>query len=170
MQLSIGVDLGFGVKSATAVCIIDTEFDILKFFQVTPGLIKDHSKKLQYISTVVGKNLRDYFGTDYDRHRITITIEKFVMQGPSGQTLQQLMGAVISHIPSYMEVKHYHNISLKKTITGSGKAQKIDMANSLIEIAHKYRNRPTIELLEKWKESEEWDLIDAAALAYTGIM
>ena len=170
MRLSIGIDLGFGVKSATAVSIIDQECVLLHSFQVTPGLLKDEVEKLQYISRNVAHALKKYFGDDHKKHQITVTLETCVMQGKSGATMQRLLGAIVAALPQYMEIKYCHNMTLKKKITGSGLADKKQMGEAAIKLAASYKARSTVEVLEKWLDRNDHDLMDSYCLAVSEII
>lgn len=168
LRLVVGIDPGTGMSSPTGLVIFNPDTkDIFYAKRVQPP--KDQmalQSRLKYIAREITTALEQL---DEDVPT-TAFIETFVMRGKGGETLSRLTGAILTAIPDHVLVRRVANLTVKKAITGSGKADKQQVLQGLIDWSTTPLNENTYEWLRRVLLSESWDLADALAIGIAGDM
>jgi Holliday junction resolvasome RuvABC endonuclease subunit len=94
---------------------------------------------------------------------LEVRIEVFVMKGVAAEVLYRLTGAYIAMIPADAHFMEIHNITLKKDLTGDGKADKNAIYDGLIRRFD--NNKKSLDILQKLKQDKGEDALDAVAIA-----
>ncbi len=89
-------------------------------------------------------------------------IESFVMRGKGGETLQRLIGAVMTVTPSTFEFYEVSNMQVKAFVSGHGHGDKLAVAKGVLE---KLENDEQVAELIR---HSAFDALDACAIALTG--
>lgn len=95
-----------------------------------------------------------------------VYIEAFVMRGKSGQTLQRLIGGIISHLPKKASINEVFNTTVKKIIGGSGASTKQQVALGVLNWFGP--NEKSCEIIRELIYAEEYDILDAFAIGIAG--
>ena len=164
--LVIGIDPGFK-SSPTAIVILDpTEQAIVDARLFTKGILKETDEIIRYMSRSIGYYLKTKVD-EYDSENVMISIEQFVMRGKGGESMNRLIGAIMSQIPeSFEQVVHAQNSTVKKYLGGHGQASKEEVAKGVVKwFGNSWGN---IDIVEEWIRREQWDLCDALAIGITG--
>lgn len=167
MRLVVGIDPGTGMSSPTGLVIFNPETkDIFYAKRIQPPKDKmDLRSRLRYIANEVFEALNSLD----PEIRTEAYCESFVMRGKGGETLSRLTGALLTAIPEHITVRKVANLTVKKAITGSGKASKEEVQAGLIDWCVG-ANLDTHTWLYRVKSSEAWDLADALAIGIAGDM
>lgn len=95
-----------------------------------------------------------------------IYMEKTVMRGKGGQSLERATGAFMAATPRSAKFDFVHNTTVKKIVGGSGKSEKHQVALGLLQYFGK--NESSCDKIQELIETQEWDAIDALAIAVAG--
>lgn len=160
-MIILGVDPGLGVKSATGVAMIDYESKTL----ILHDEIKvDNKLTLPGKTFAIAEFVRDVAACRRHLYHLDVlAIEYFVMRGKGGESLQRLIGAIISRFPN-TSFASPQNTGLKKMLGGHGKAEKHEVALGVKEFFRSNEDRKTVDHL---METCKWDILDAMAVAIT---
>ena len=168
MNLVIGVDPGTGLASPTGFVCIDADTRTIEWAENVGSKHKPLEHRIKEISEVIEMyfvNLAEALGP---KDKVTVCIESFVMRGKGGETLQRLIGSLMGRVPYNFEVVHMPNTRMKNLVGGTGKADKQQVAEGVLEwfgdaelgtACESYRAIKSLISLK------EWDILDALALA-----
>lgn len=160
-MIILGVDPGAGVRSATGYAIINfNNKELLDYGHHKVSNSYDIGMKCFEIAAMV----YDFQDGPYEPE--AIAIEQFVMRGKGGMTLQRIIGAVLGAHP-HLEPLFPGNTELKRLISGSGAADKKDVAIGVIKWLG---DANSMYHVDKLMQNEMWDTIDAIAIAIAGGM
>lgn len=157
----IGVDPGSGSKSACGLALYDRlENKVIetKAIWAEAGRDKPTWHRIKSVALQVGLYISE---TSVEKDDLEVHIEWFIMKGIGGQTLQRLIGSVMTLLPYHIKVEEVHNIGTKKNLTGRSVADKEQMGQALLERLH-IDNYEYVQTLIK---ESRWDEIDAIAIA-----
>lgn len=164
--LVIGLDPGTGSKSPCGYAAFCPETkDILTIkalwtkFEDTRHRIKDISDEVGYLIT----NQLD--AVEYPK--TMIFVERFVMRGASGETLQQLIGGLMTKIPYTAGFGAIYNTTVKSVVGGTGKADKAQVAEGVAQYFKS--NKTSSQLCKRLLKEKEWDIFDALAIGIAGL-
>lgn len=165
-MIVIGLDQSTGTRSNFGYAVVDLDkMEILRAseFVVEKARTLDSQalrKRIKHLAATVMQEIKTdqkRFGSiDY------IFLEGFVMAGKGGESLQRLVGAIMLITPNEIPVDFAHNLQTKMFITGSGKAEKHEVAEGLKKFFPK--SRLLIDLID----SKRYDALDAIAIALAG--
>ena len=144
--------------SACGVCIYDPNKDEILYTQELRASAKEPKwKRIKEISAQM-----DTLFDIYDKRHgpLEIRTEFFVMRGSGGPILQHIIGALFASMPTTAVFNWVHNISLKRNLTGSGSADKVDIGNALLT---RFTKQSTI--IEGLIAEGAEDALDAIAIA-----
>jgi len=99
----------------------------------------------------------DETGLDY-----VVFIESTVMRGKGGESLQRIIGAIMTIIPTGVRVEDVSNMQVKMYVAGHGHAKKDQVANGLIKFF------PNEEIVKDMIRSHRYDALDSLAIGLTG--
>lgn len=150
----VGIDPGTGVSSPTGFVVFNRETKDI-----------EHATTFKPKSKNKFKSIPEQF-KNLIPEESSVCIETFVMRGKGGQTLQQMIGAYMSVIPDCCTITHIYNTSVKKFVGGSGKSDKHAVA---LGVGFYFRlNFKSRQMIESFIENEQWDILDAFAIAIAG--
>jgi Holliday junction resolvasome RuvABC endonuclease subunit len=162
-MIIIGLDPGTGRSSPTGIFIFDEEDGMILYAgNFYPLRNKEHSSLTEHLRLTLPCILGHRPKSD-----ILIAIETFVMRGKAGQMLQRLIGAALSDLEMRGHIVEVYNTTVKKLIGGTGKADKEQVANGVLE----YFTERAIseEYIKNLIKNKNWDTLDAAAIALAGL-
>lgn len=165
-MISIGIDPGTDSASPTGFAAIDTRTKELLWFSFVGSRYSKLEHRIKEISDLVEKTLSQLDDELTSSRPVIVCIEDFYMRGIGGRTLQRLIGSIMGRVPYKFQVRFINNLTMKKMVTGSGKATKREVAEGVREW---FSDNPvTHEIVEELASSEDWDVTDALGLAITG--
>lgn len=162
-MIAVGIDPGTGRTSPTGLFIFDEESGaILYYGEFYPTRGFEHSTIVSHIRDVL-LNLK----LGFPESQLNIGIETFVMRGKAGQMLQRLIGACLSEAELHGNISEVYNTTVKKLVGGHGRADKQQVAEG---VRSYFMERPaSLNMVETFIENKKWDILDAAAIAITGL-
>lgn len=98
---------------------------------------------------------------------VYFAIESFVMYGQSGETLQRFIGSLLTRVPDEIDVIEVGNTSMKKFASGSGKADKSQVAEGIKK--HFAHCENSVKMIEGLITEQKWDEIDAVGIGLAAI-
>lgn len=173
-MISIGIDPGSGVKSATGVCILDMKTGtIIAHTEIWP--VNKSAKAYQRARSITNQFLEFLAacevlkGMKLEGKMVT---EAFVMRGKGGETLQRLIGALHICVPDKVRVEEVSNVRVKQflSITGRGDASKEDVAKGVISWFTARGLETEVELVQDALKHKQFDFVDACALGIIGVL
>lgn len=144
--------------SACGVCIYDPNKDEIVYTAELRASAKEPKwKRVKDISDQI-----DIIFDIYDKRigPLEVRTEFFVMRSAGGPILQHIIGALFASMPRTAIFNWIHNISLKRNLTGSGSADKIDIGNALLT---RFPKQATI--IQGLIDDGAEDALDAIAIA-----
>lgn len=166
MSIVMGLDLS---SSSTGYGIIDTDFKVITFGDIRPSVAFNHGQKYHCIRSIVDKLIED-------NHVDTLILERYFVGGFKSfgtficAELRGCIKELVSSKYQNINILEYFPSSLKKVITGNGKAIKAEVAKSVLQaLAINYTelkgsgNKCTFIINEKKYHD---DCSDALSLAY----
>lgn len=160
----VALDQSTGSRSDFGFCVVEMDtMDILVAKAIKIKKDPDLRKRIKLIAAHIAAEFKllEQQGVDY-----AIFIEQYVMMGKGGESLQRLNGALMVVAPSNREMHFINNLQVKKFVTGSGKAEKRDIAMGLLEIFKSNKN--SVDLINNLMVGSNWDALDAIAIGVTG--
>ena len=173
-MLIIGCDPGLGVKSSTGFAAFDdSNFTIRGHGNLTIP----KAKKLtlaQRIGTItlqlqLATRAATLYGYQPNDFPALFAIEYFVMKGKGGESLQRLVGAFLASLPPGTLVREVQNTKVKKVVGGAGTDDKLAVARG-VQSWFRARNPKSAQVIKELIEGEEFDILDAFAIAITGYL
>ena len=162
--LIIGIDVGLGVRSALGLAAIKNG-KIIGAREVW-ATDKNLPQKLRSLGLELEVFLKS-IGEDYETPFVdAIYFEYFVMRGKSGESLQRLVGALMSASPTDTPFIPVQNSTVKKLIGGKGNDDKKKVAEGVLRLLGKDPENKA--LIERLISNEKWDILDAIAIALAG--
>jgi Holliday junction resolvasome RuvABC endonuclease subunit len=162
-MIIVGIDPGSGVSSPTGLVIYDDESELISWFGTVTSKAKKVENRIQHISKEVEKVVKLAIGLDPEP---LVCIENFVMRGKGGETLQMLIGAIISRMPEEATIMQPYNTSVKKVVGGHGRAEKPEVAAGVLEVFK--GSESAVFTIKDLIAKEQWDILDALAIGITG--
>lgn len=163
--LVIGIDPGTGVNSGAGVAVIDVEKNQLLMAKSVwgsrRGRVATHLR-IREISRLISSDLASFFESAQ-----TLFVESFVMRGKGGETLARFTGAIIGIIPDGVGFEEVQNTRVKKLVGGRGDSDKLAVAEAVYD--HFEGSPESIEIIEELVVAEDYDAIDAIAIALAGV-
>lgn len=161
----IGLDPGTGSKSPCGLSIFCLETKQLIYFNALWTKFKLPHQRIKDISDEVGYLIDRYKDcTEYSTN--LVCIETFVMRGESGQTLQQLIGALLTKIPFTFTYKAVYNTTVKRIVGGKGTADKAEVAEGVARYFS--ANKESANKIKQLIKDEQWDILDSLAIGIAG--
>lgn len=168
-RIRFAIDVGSGFideagrrhNSATGFCIYDPNTDQL----IDAGEIRTFGKATTWKRTrELATSIRTKLNIASSNYGpLEVRIEIFVMKGLAAEVLYRLTGAYIAAIPMNADFCEIHNITLKKDLTGDGKADKTKIANTLVSrFTH---DAKSLDMVKKLIDNKNEDALDAIAIA-----
>lgn len=164
----VGIDPGTGVKSPCGVVIFLPNTKKILYTANVTSRQRNQLKNLRYLPQQVYEHLNETIDFSHNPKEITIYIETFVMRGKGGQTLHRFIGAVISRFPIDTPVVEVANTKVKRLVTGDGDASKLAVGLGVLEFFKE--NESSAREINKLIDNQEWDILDAFAIAIAGII
>lgn len=155
-MIIVGIDPGTGKSSPTGVAIISVNHKGFELLET--HAIESVDGNAVAIAVVLEEELKD------EKYKF-IFIETFVMQGKAGQMLNQMIG-MFHYIFRNKVVKTIHTMTVKKIVSGTGKADKKQVAEGVLSWKWDKDSQKQIKFLIK---IEAWDQTDAIAIAIAGL-
>jgi Holliday junction resolvasome RuvABC endonuclease subunit len=159
----IGIDPGSGSSSACGLCAILPEAREIvahralwpvKYSQPAIRRVKDIAEQAAlFIADVV---------RDYPNHVVVVGIESFVMRGKGGETLQRLIGAILTRVAYDYKIVEIQNTTMKKFVGGRGASPKSEVAEGVRKFFGP--NPASWALATDLTERGEEDVIDALGI------
>lgn len=148
-------------NSATGICIFDpNSYKILLAKEIRTMGRQTTWERTRDLARMVRREMQkavDIYGP------LEIRIENFVMKGAAAEVLYRLVGAYIGSIPDKCTFAEIHNITLKKDLTGDGKADKKAIAEGLLQ---RFKNdADMLDILTNLMYDKNEDALDAIAIA-----
>ena len=170
-MIVVGLDPGLGVKSPTGFVAFDmSDYSILLYKNLwTQKSFKQLHFKLADLSNKLYEELETLSRLQAPGERALFATEYFVMKGKGGQSLQRLVGAYYSVLPSYYDVIEVQNTGVKQVIGGTGKGDK----RAVAEGVHSWllgKNKESAKIVWNLINEESWDILDAMAIGITGYL
>jgi len=166
----IGIDLGFST-SPTCVSVLDNLLDsnwgdrqhIKNIFLLGPFLnyVDNCSNKIlsrKIISTAIRHLI------DIERPHLVV-VERPFLQGVGNVDFNKFLGIFENEIVNCPYV-YLAPTSIKKCL-GSGKLEKKDMANILLDI---FKHKVDKKIIRRAIKKEDWDVTDSVAIGLAGLM
>jgi len=154
-----GVDIGTSTSpSAIGIIKIEEERCFIEcVYPIQP--IKYYNKKITrkiiaFVIKVICKQYDDIF----------ITIEEAFLQGKANKSHLMALGAIEDVVDIDLFIAP---TSVKKRVTGSGKAEKDELAKKLLEYPF---DRKSKNIIKKLIKNERWDETDSLAIALCGLI
>lgn len=158
-MLIMGVDPGSNTSPTVAALIDDTKIISIKSILVPKDIIKGGLRfRIKHIC-----NELSWMFTFSDSSPSFVGIETSQYLGKANVSLNRLIGTITYIIPSNIHVLEVNPMTLKKAITGSGKADKIEVAQALID--KWFTDKKSQNILKEIIKNEEFDKSDAIAVA-----
>ena len=154
-------DRGKRHNSATGWAIYDPNEDKL----IDAGEIRTFGKSVTWKRTrELANNIRTKLTVATSVYGpLEVRIEVFVMKGVAAEVLYRLTGAYIAAIPMNADFVEIHNITLKKDLTGNGKADKTAIAEALVL---RFANcKKSLDIIKGLIDNNNEDALDAIAIA-----
>lgn len=161
----LGVDAGSGSKSATGLALLDiNDYSVSTVALWPEKRSAKANERLRSLAPLFTEAIEEATALPD-----LVVFESFAMRAKSGETLQRLIGAYISRVPDEAEVIEIANTKIKQFIGGTGKAEKEDVAEGVINwFANK--NKYSVAYVERLLEQKRWDEVDAIAIAISGVL
>lgn len=162
----VGVDPGTGIKSPTGLVVYEADSLNIRHaacvtsdFKKIEHRYKDICDKFELAMLELSQSLKR-------SDSVLVVFESFVMQGKAGETLQRLIGSLMGRVPYHFKVTHVSNMRVKLIIGGTGKADKLAVAEGV----RKYfaSNKASSSQVDKLIKQQQWDLLDALAIGVAG--
>lgn len=166
MPLVVGIDPASGVSSPVGVAIFDPDSkEILAIEDVWPA---KGARTLHQRLCSIYDQVSDILAAIPPDERVYAYLENFVMRGRGGEQLARASGALIAAVPSHWEFDEVHNITLKALVGGSGKADKLGVADG---VARYFEDcTASHDRVLKIIKNKEFDKTDALAVGIAGWM
>lgn len=181
-MLICGIDPGTGRSSPTALVIFDPDTKDIKTMKIIDGS-KDFTQAIAEVPIHIEEYIKDL------PDDTIFYIEKFVMRGKGGETLQKFIGAILHKL--YNKSKNVHfvqNTTIKLTVGKHGHCLKEDIAEGVLDWFKDHTQSHSMismildnatyiypEEIDKRKRPKtkelqwgQFDLLDAFAIAITG--
>lgn len=157
--LVVAIDPSTGAKSALGFAVFDpnTKEIITVKEMVTPA--KDLRAR---IKELVLQLVKEFKKLDEAKIDYIVFIESTVMVGKGGESLQRIIGAIMTVVPSSKRFEHVSNMQIKAFVGGHGHAKKDQVAHGLFKFF------PEDELLPGLITAHRYDALDALAVGVTG--
>lgn len=157
--LVVGIDPSTGAKSALGFSVFDPntqEILILKEMVYPSPDLRTRMKGL------ILQIVRELKKLDEAKLNYVVFIESTVMRGKGGESLQRLIGAIMTIVGTGVQVNDVSNMQIKSFIGGTGKADKQQVATGLIKFF------PKDELLLEMIRAHRYDALDSLGVGVTG--
>jgi len=166
-MLIIGIDQSTGSASAVGLTLLTKDMEILECVELRP-----HRKYLvvekrlvnlhEQLTAIICKYMT--FAIE-NKLKVAVVFEKTVMKGIAGESLAESVGAFVASFPDNDLITFHkvHNLQMKKFIGGTGKADKIGVAQGLLRRLDKTQHERVLNLINR----QQWDALDSIALAVT---
>lgn len=157
-KIVIGIDPGTGAKSGTGIAIFNPELkQIMSTFCIKPDGKTPLHVRIQEISN----EIKELVVNRYPAKVSLYCMEHFVMRGKSGETLQKLIGGIMSIIPESAKFVEVHNMTIKKEMGGISKEEVAAGVLNWFKGGDEITVRSLIE-------GGHWDITDALAIGIVG--
>lgn len=160
-----GIDPGTGSNSALGLVVFDTE---TREIAACTEIWADVSKQPTYDRIrSLARQAGELFNLPGNASSFTF-IEYFVMRGKGGETLSRMVGALITKVPEGSSFIEVQNSTVKKLVGGHGAASKELVAEGVLE--YFADNEESFTLISELIHGENWDALDAFAIAIAGVI
>lgn len=150
-------------SSATGFVAFDTEtLEIIYAVDIRSDR-RELRHKLKDISEMVAGLLLELVNRGKPVH---FYIEQFVMRGKGGESLQRLIGAIMSVCPDEVTFDHVQNTTVKLVMAGHGHADKVSVAMATLDYFAK--NKKSHDYIKKLIISKDFDKLDSLAIGVSG--
>lgn len=158
------VDPGTGTKSPLGFSVFEIEsLEIIVAEELWPdnrkGSIKD---RISSIAEKFRAKCSPYF-----LQETLFLSEDFVMRGKGGQTLQNMIGAIMGSIPVGLRFEMINTKVVKQMVTGTGAADKLQVAEGVLNFFK--QNKLSSALIKQLTLDEKWDILDSLAIGIAGL-
>lgn len=158
-QLILGIDPSTGSSSPVGIALFNAETKDIIFYTNILTKKKQLHHRIRDISQQLAAILAEI------PNPYTIVIERFVMRGVGGESLQRVIGAYMALIPYECELTFVQNTTAKKVMAGHGHAEKIDVALGVLNWFK--GNEASYNIIKELTNKKEFDILDAFALGVT---
>ena len=163
--LVIAADPGTGISSPTGFAVFEPETKEIHYLANIGTKRKALQHRLRDIADVFSNTIED-IDREFKDHTILVCIEYFVMRGKGGETLQRLIGALMSRLPYHFELMHIQNSKVKLMLAGHGHADKSLVALGVLEYFRE--NNVSEAYIKDLTLRKESDILDALAIGVAG--
>lgn len=148
-------------NSATGWCVYNPNIDEI----IDAGEFRTFGKqttwqRIRELARLVGAKM---ISTSVIFGPLEVRIEVFVMKGVAAEVLYRLTGAYIAMIPADAHFMEIHNITLKRDLTGDGRADKTAIAAALL--VRFADNKRSLDIIQNLIQNKHEDALDAVAIA-----
>lgn len=160
----VGIDPGTGLKSPAGLAAFDVETRDILLAEELPARWGKASATLRIAS--ITEQFQEKIFMRFTGADTLFCVESFVMQGQGGQTLQRMIGAVLSCVPTHCPIEEIQNSTVKKNTAGHGHADKKSVA--VVVLDYFISNSNAHKLVTRLILDEKWDILDALAIGIAG--
>jgi len=157
--LVVGIDPSTGAKSALGFSVFDPNTSEILVLKEMTHPHPDLRTRMKGLILQIVKELRKLDDAKID---YVVFIESTVMVGKGGESLQRLIGAIMTVIASGIRVEHVSNMQIKSFIGGTGKADKQQVAMGLMKFF------PNDDVLGDMIRAHRYDALDSLGVGVTG--
>lgn len=160
----VGIDPGTGLKSNLGLSVFDTKTRDIVLAQELPALW-GKSNAMHRIASIVDQ-FQEIIIPQFSTPDVLFCVESFVMRGKGGETLQRLIGAILSAVPIHCRIHEIQNSTVKLDSAGHGAADKKSVATGMADFF--IRNSHAHKCIMKLILEEKWDILDSLAIGVSG--
>lgn len=160
LPLVVGIDPATGARSALGFSIFDPNTEKILLAKEISNPSKDLRTR---IKSIVVQLVKEFKRLDENACNYVVFIESTVMLGKGGESLQRVIGAIMTIIPAGIQMEHVSNMQIKAFVGGTGKADKNQVAMGLINFF------PEDPLLIDLIKAHRYDVLDSIAVGVTGL-
>lgn len=157
-MILVGIDPGSGISSPTGISAFDSETKKILFAD-TAG--SQHDEVIHRIHEITSKVawLLSFIPAE---EQVVVSCESFVMRGAGGETLARLTGALMKAVPRNYKFQFVSNMTMKKVVTGDGKADKQMVAAAVLKFFNDSSQ------IKQMVDDKCWDILDSFGISIAG--
>ncbi len=161
MAIVIGIDPGTGASSPTGYCRFNSVTKVIYEARTVTSRRFDAANRIHDIS----KQLYDLVNCISYPTADILCIETTFIMGKGNNSYQQMVGGSIAAADAATKIVFVPNTTMKKRVGGHGGADKVDVANGVID----YFGYGRSKLLDSSVFDAEWDITDSLAIGIAGL-
>lgn len=163
-MIILGIDPTSGAESLLGVAAFSTvslDILLLEAVKTDPQYKKSMPKRVKQLASQLSLYMCSVIPE-------RVYIESTVMRGKGGESLARATGAFMVQAPIEASITFINNGTVKKIVGGHGKAEKLQVAEGLLDFFKS--NDSSVVKISRAINGEEWDKTDALAIAVAGYL